>query len=664
MRFWIYTWFMIAIIVCSCNRNKRLDYALQIAGKNESELKTIVNHFKNEPQKSKAIKFLIENMPGHTGVSDDNIEVLSYVYQKYTEISQKHNWSRSSEWEKEINAFWLKEKIILNSLPPNKPQDIQTVKADWLINEIDRSFKAWQENAYTKNDSFEDFCRYILPYRFAEGLYLDNSRDVFYNRHAHIFNDPSKDFRVVTDSLHQLYSDLMHNNWAAASMPILNAATFEQIKRGSCDDKAWYNCLMMSALGMGVAIDFVPAWGNRSGGHSWNSLIVQGETYPFEPFWDDDRWKYKRIYNNECFDLLWGKFRLPKVYRRTFEHHFTGPLVDPSVAREDIPSLFKNPFMADVSTQYFQTTDVKITITEPVPESTRYCYLCVYGSKEWQPVQWGKIERNQKVTFKEMGKDIVYFPMFYQNGVFKPAASAFILDEKGNQIQLACKDDKMPVTVRNYTSYLYPDQIAEAKAPLIGASLTGCNEWNATVVDTLYMMTDSMDTWENDITLSNAPKYRYIKLTAPMDTLALSEISFYEQGKEDKPIQNVKVLADIAPLIIGEELDMVADCRSATGFKGLFNNPGKGENVIWFDLGTPRSISKISYIPYTKNYLPKDVDVELWYWDNQWVKGGSLKGDYNHLTFENIPQGTIYRVKIKDWTNRIFTYKNGIIRWY
>ena len=126
----------------------------------------------------------------------------------------------------------------------------------------------------------------------------------------------------VTDSLHRMYSDLMHNNWAAASMPIYNAASFEQVKRGSCDDKAWYNCLMMSALGMGVAIDFVPEWGNRAGGHSWNSLVVGGETYPFEPFWDDDRWKYKRIYNNECFDLLWGKFRLPKVYRRTFEHHF------------------------------------------------------------------------------------------------------------------------------------------------------------------------------------------------------------------------------------------------------------------------------------------------------------------------------------------------------
>lgn len=61
----IYSWFMIIIMVCSCNRNKPLDYALQVAGENETELKTVLNHFKKNPQKLKATQFLIENMPYH-----------------------------------------------------------------------------------------------------------------------------------------------------------------------------------------------------------------------------------------------------------------------------------------------------------------------------------------------------------------------------------------------------------------------------------------------------------------------------------------------------------------------------------------------------------------------------------------------------------------------
>lgn len=649
---------------CQSKIDKQLDMPLSLAGDNRKEMEKILDHYKNDPEKLAAARFLIMNMPGHSGVNQSNIEKLQPFYLKYVDISKQHNWKRSSEWQKEIDSLWRNEKTKIHPSLFNKKADIQTINADWLINEIDRSFNAWKENVYTQSDTFDDFCKYILPYRFAEGICLDESRDTFYKRHARIFNDINKDFRVVTDSLHQIYSDLMHNNWAAASMPICNAATFEQIKRGSCDDKAWYNCLMMSALGMGVAIDFVPEWGNRSGGHSWNSLIVGGESYPFEPFWDDDRWKYKEIYNNECFDLKWGKFRLPKVYRHTFEHYFSGPLGNEAVAREDIPPLFKNPFMKDVSSEYFQTTDVKITITEPIPENTRYCYLCVFGAKEWQPVQWGKIEWNKKVTFKGMGRDIVYLPMFYQNGVLTPAASAFILTKDGNCEKLECKEEKMPVTVRNYTAYLYPEEISEAKETLVGAYLTGCNDLNTLAADTLYMMTDSMDTWENEINLPVSQKYRYIQLISPKDSLALCEISFYEQNKEDKPIQGVKVSADITPLGDGEELNMVTDSRSATGFRGRFNNPEDGKNTLWFDLGAPKSICRISYIPYTKNYLPKDIDIELWYWDNQWVKGGSLKGDYNFMTFENIPGGTIYRVKVKGTNDRIFAYKNGIIRWY
>lgn len=652
------------LMACTSPDDKRLGQVLLFAGDNRNEQEKVLDHYKNDPEKLAAARFLIMNMPGHSGVNKSDIEKLQPTYSKYVTISEKYDWKFSSKWKKEINTLWNKEKNITNFLPSNKKQDIQIIKADWLINEIDHAFKAWQENIYTQNDSFEDFCKYILPYRFAEKIYLDDSRHVFYKRHAHIFNNPEKDFREVTDSLHQIYKELKHFDWTAASMPIYNAATFEQIKRGSCDDKAWYNCLMMSALGMGVAIDFVPEWGNRSGGHSWNSLIVGGESYPFEPFWDDDRWKYKKIYNNECFDWKWGKFRLPKVYRHTFEHYFSGPLGNEAVAREDIPSLFKNPFMKDVSSQYFQTTDVKITITEPIPENTRYCYLCVFGAKEWQPVQWGKIEWNKKVTFKEMGRDIVYLPMFYQHGVLTPAASAFILNQDGNCEELECKEEKMPVTVRNYTAYLYPYEIAEAKETLVGAYLTGCNDLNALAADTLYVMTDSMDTWENEINLPVSQKYRYIQLISPKDSLALCEISFYEQNKEDKPIQGVKVSADITPLGDGEELNMVTDSRSATGFRGRFNNPEDGKNTLWFDLGAPKSISRISYIPYTKNYLPKDIDIELWYWDNQWVKGGSLKGDYNFMTFENIPEGTIYRVKVKGTNDRIFAYKNGIIRWY
>lgn len=82
------------------------------------------------------------NMPGHSGIKTSDIKKLKLVYIKYADISQKHNWVHSSEWQKEIDSLWKIEQIRISPLSIAKKQDIQTIKADWLINEIDRSFKA------------------------------------------------------------------------------------------------------------------------------------------------------------------------------------------------------------------------------------------------------------------------------------------------------------------------------------------------------------------------------------------------------------------------------------------------------------------------------------------------------------------------------------------
>ena len=252
------------LLSCSSLDESRLEQALVFAGSNREELEKVLEHYAGEPEKLSAARFLIMNMPGHTGVDSSCVENMRPLYEAHAGISEKHQWERSSEWYREIDSLWRKERFRFQA--SFSRQDVRTVKTAQLIREIDRSLKAWKENAYTRDGSFEDFCRYVLPYRFAEGTCFDQARDTFYRRHASIFGDNTKDFREVTDSLHRLYSGLMHNNWAAASMPIYNAASFEKVKRGSCDDKAWYNCLMMSALGMGVAVDFVPEWGNRAGG--------------------------------------------------------------------------------------------------------------------------------------------------------------------------------------------------------------------------------------------------------------------------------------------------------------------------------------------------------------------------------------------------------------
>lgn len=99
------------LLSCSSLDESRLEQALVFAGSNREELEKVLAHYAGEPEKLSAARFLIMNMPGHTGVDSSCVEN-------------------------------------------------RTVKAAQLIREIDRSLKAWKENAYTWDGSFEGPARW------------------------------------------------------------------------------------------------------------------------------------------------------------------------------------------------------------------------------------------------------------------------------------------------------------------------------------------------------------------------------------------------------------------------------------------------------------------------------------------------------------------------
>ena len=663
----IYIFLTLLLTACTSPDDKRLEQALFLAEENRKELEKVLIYYQNDSLKLKAAQFLIKNMPGHTGYDPAIISLLQPVYNKNIAISEKYDWKRPDDWRRDVKELWNEEsqKINLHKYPDK--QDIQTVKANWLIKEIDLVFKAWKENAYTRDTPFELFCKHILPYRFNDKFCLDNNREVFYNRHHGIFSHAVKDFRKITDSLHFTYDEIMNSVGYAASMPICNIASYERIKRATCDIQTQFNAHMMSALGMPVTIDFVPMWGNRTEGHSWNTLIIDGKTYPFEPFCDNERWKYDILYNNHSFDLKAGKFRLPKVFRKSFEYHLDGPMVDKNEEMNNIPNLFKNPWIEDVSSEYFQTTDVTIYITEKIPGNTGYCYLCVYNAQNmtWNPIQWGKINR-KKATFKGIGRDIAYLPAFFQNGAVIPAAPAFILDKEGDCKQLKHNPREKETIVVNTTT-----PISTHFTPMLaGAHWIGCNSFGSEERrDTLYTLTDSIDASYNYIELQTSKKYRQIHLTLPQKHIALSEIIFYEkQDGRLKPVTDVKVTANISNDSI-KELYRITDGLSGTGFLGSFNSKNSKDWNILFDLGRETKIHSISIIPKSKIQVNNNEDFTLYYWDNEWIQVKTMKGNRESIMFDNIPSDALYLIKTSKmessyYAERIFTYKNGRIYWW
>ncbi|WMI42231.1 hypothetical protein [Parabacteroides distasonis] len=665
----IYFFYILLLYSCQYS-NKRINFAIEKSSSNKQELKKVLNHYKDSSIKYKAAIFLIENMPFHYNKNNDNEVSLDNIYNKHIAISQKYDWIKLSKSRlNEINSLEISNTNTIykfNRLALKS--DIETFKSEWLIKQIDLAFEAWNTNIYTKEYPFDIFCEFILPYRFKEGIILDDSKTIFHKRHHTLFKDSTNtSFIEKIDSILYYYKDIKFNDYYGDKIPINSAKALEQIKYGQCGDRSWFNSLVLASSGVAASIDFAPSQGNRNNSHTWNAIITPTETIPFEPFWDEDRWKYKIMYNNKTIDRKWGKLRFAKVYRKTFSLNETGPLFDPKISKKDIPNLFRNPAIKDVSHEYFDTTNVRIQIPKDKKESPYYAYLCVYNHEKWEPIQWGKISRNH-VTFLGMGRDVLYLPAFYVDGNIQPIDYPFYISPTGEKQFFPISNQTQDIYVRSVGFFRDPKDRLQILNSLSNTFIIGVNEQES-IADTLYTITDHSDLWENTINIQSKNKYNYIELQMPSDTFALCDLTLYTQkANEQEQIHNIKIQTPIKPINAHESIELITDHISATGMIGTIKKNSQGKYKVKIDLGGLYDISTINYIPYTPSTVQPEYTYTLYYWDQEWKLFNDQKGNNSFLIFKNVPCETIYMLsnrlnKKQKNIQRIFSYKNGYLKW-
>jgi hypothetical protein len=652
-------WMMLfCLLVSSCfNKNRLLEDALNMAGDNRKELERVLEHYRDSSLKYSAACFIIENMPGAYSVDPQIIEVCDSFYEAYDVLAKKYDYIVCNEWGEQVDSLWKYFNSLHNIQFEKYKQDIQVMTANQLIKEIDLSFRAWKENVFTRNCSFEDFCEYILPYRRQNGLLIDDSRQMFYERnYGKYFVKEDSICLTDADSLLFAYRHLTHSSFWGTHIPIYNVRTFEKLRHGLCAQRCWYNSLLFSSLGMAVAIDFVPAWGNRNNSHSWNVLIENDKIYPFDAFWEVDRWKYTRLYNNIERDRWWGKFRLPKVFRYTYSNHFEGPLADIEMNMEDVPLLFRNFKMKDVSTDYFETTDVTVTLTGGTEEA-KYAYLSVFNSQEWCPVQWGRIEKG-KATFKAMGRDIVYLPVLYKKGQIYPAGAVFLLTKDGKIENIEKEDGKETVFLRLLTGTSYYNPKNWYAGCMNNTTIWGVKDGKEE--EKLARFPWWMPLERTTLSFKTETPYRIIRLKLPTDSIVLGDIIFRtEQGQ----IKDVKVATTLYANYPNESPEMLVDAIGATGFRGK-----APEYYVDFDLGREYVVSQIIVSPFLRSTLFHTDYFELLYWKSGWQSLGVKQGTDNYLQFDDVPVGALLllrRCNAKSrGVERVFRYKEGEVRWY
>ncbi|MDR0572687.1 MAG: hypothetical protein LBG96_01425 [Tannerella sp.] len=402
-------------LLTACSGASRLERALILAGDNRAELEHVLAHYRDDPQKLAAARFLIENMPGK--YADDNKPFEAYQ-------PMLKEWLGLKQMEQRGYLYIEKEKSdsLIRAYRLNKPQkklyDVNHITASYLINNIERAFEVWTAQPWGKEISFDVFCEDILPYRLGSEP-LENWRDIVLEQYKLLYDSLCcSNTDAVTACIRAC--NVMGNTWDLANampsiFPDMSYSMIHTVRSGHCEMQVKYGIYTMRALGIPVAWDYTPQWPFRSLGHNWCTVRnEEGEYLPFIPTESKPGEPHKPDHT------------MAKAYRHIFERNRESLIY---IAESgDIPMSFRNPWLKDVSSLTFPSADIAIA-PEWLHEKQDYYYLAVFNNRDWVPVHWAKA--GNPVVFTDMGKNIAYLPVcFRQNRLYSCGMPFLFREEK------------------------------------------------------------------------------------------------------------------------------------------------------------------------------------------------------------------------------------------
>lgn len=637
-------------------------FAIQLVGcRNMTVLKaenvqmdSVVNYYKakGDSLKVKAAQFIAENIEHH--FSYDTAFLSCYRDVLYDQDSLRRNGFDflvlRSKWDSILREYPLNRCVYTNKFP-----DAQQVDVDFMIRSIDDAFERWEGNQFRDSINFSNFCNYVLPYKVGQGMVVEVWKQQFVREQELMRSmDSQLSSQVVVDSILKLSKHFKRGLSELDNFPYLTLSDIVLSQQGSCEMGCVYNSMLFSALGFNVAIDMIPAWGNRGSAHMWNCLLTDDDEYAFDPFYESDRWKYKKLYDNVSNHTDWGKFRLPKVFRSTYEACFNELLLNENI--ENIPHFFRNLLQTDVSSRYFTTSDVQVDVPGDVAENGSYVWLCVFNNQRLDAVQWAKVE-NGEAVFKDMGRDIVYFTAICRNGDMVGFGDALLLRSDGSLSRMKPSDElEQVLLLRKYAHLNFnPQKIAQ--------SLSNIHFTDSSRGGELSFVRENVEPCRISYLFNEPIDGRYIHIVIPYyedikDYRAIAEIEFYDElGKAVK----CKMENRFTPLCDGDELTYYNVSRSEFSRKELVIIADKGDDCI-------QNIKRIQITPRNdRNYIYPDLRYELLYWNSGWQSLGIKEPSvYYSVQYDNVPRNSILWLKClsEGREERIFIYENGEQKWW
>lgn len=628
-----------------------LHYALKAAGKNKSELKTVLKHYRTvdkDPEKLKAAKYLIANMPAHYSYRDTILAEKFYdaaigILQTDLTPEQQRDSIRLISYR---DYPFMTNKIV---------SDVKVMKADYLIYCIDFSFEQWRTRPWSKHLTFEEFKEWILPYKIEDCQSLDYWMDTL----TYHFSDRLRRMENPTDQQQTIYLvlDSVRDEIVCDIKPrvlwgedngykLLSSKVMPYMTYGTCEDYVNLGILTFRSLGLPAIKDEVPVWGRNHEGHTWFIML-------------SDRGRILTADNCIIYPVGWPFYpyeRFPKIWRTSFT-------INRRVVEYRSKAKYVHPFELckfDVTDQYYKTSDLEIELNEDVKLKDKYVYIAMiknHSGPEWEILDFGKV-RNNKAKFSKIGRNILYCVLGFDGQQLVPASNPFIVKKDGNVEYVSCDKDKT-IDINLRRKYYQSYNVVNMRRRMLGGMFQCSDSPDFKDAVTLYTIEDTDLPYLIKMNVSRP--YRYWRYMSPDDSWgSISEVSFHDaQGNKiaGKGIANKEAGQDA--------IERAYDGNLLSNFE--INQPNG--NWVGMDMGKPIVVEYASVSPRSDdNDICPGNEYELFFFNGiKWKSIGYQIADSNTLFYDHVPVNTL--LWLRNYTRgndeRPFIIRaDGTIEWW
>lgn len=634
--------FVILLITVGCSRYPAgVEHALNLAGNNRAELEQVLVHYLARPEDSlkyRAACFLIGNMPEKYAIHSKKLEQFKTNLYPIVMAETCAVSIAFEKLEKEYGVFNRKDFQI--------KYDLYEITADYLIQNIEWSFKVWDETPWGKLIPFDDFCESILPYRIGNEP-LENWRETYYGRFR-----PMLDELSGTDNLlkacQAIYDTISNEPWifdTQLNLPSLGANVLLTNRLGGCHDRCDLMVYAMRSVGIPCGIDLIIQSPEKRNPHHY--------------------WNYTKLENGTCIEFAHTDMRPDtvqppthykkgKIYRECFAKQITP-------TKEELPQNLANKYAKDVSKEYYPGESVEVPVKHQI-EGKNLMFLCVFNNREWIPIGWTTI-KDGKATFSHIEQGNLYIAAYFMDDELHLASDPFIYWADNTRYMLADTTQCQEITLNR--KYPFSDYVRSHLVRMLDGKFQASSRQDFTDAKTLHRIGEVPDPVYQVVTVSDKNKYRYIRYLSGKDGHGnIAEIEFY--GDNDKPLSG-KVIGTTPPYANHPDFarEKAFDKDPLTFFSA--NEPNGAWTGLALDI--PERISKIRYLGRNDDNGIREGDLyELVYFlDSEWKSlGKQVATDIPYLRFSKVPVNALFLLHnhTRGIEERPFTYENGKQVWW